>query len=187
MSELFKFHPDFHLSTIVRDVYIETGVGLGKSFRNALRSGFRTLYGIEIDEECYKDYSETILKHVPQDVKVNLYKGSSPDILDSIIDGNYPTTFWLDAHYTGSFDSYYDKKYGECPLLKELEVIVKKDWLRKPLILIDDSVCFTGSFWKRQSASQFHPEEWPTLEQILEILDPHEYTMILNMDILYFF
>ena len=186
MSELFNFHPKCIPYSLVNFMYIETGVGEGTSFKNALRAGFRVLHGIECNQICYDTYQDTLCSFVPSGVEAYLHLGSSIDLLDEVIDTRYPTTFWLDAHYTGHYEyRNMDERHGECPLLLELEIIVSKDWDFKPIILVDDAVIFTEEFWERDEVNpNLHREEWPVLRQILRVL--RGYTMTLEHDILYF-
>ena len=85
-----------------------------------------------------------------------------------MIDRQRSTTFWLDAHYQGGPRSEQDPRYGECPLLQELEVIRGTAWARLPIVAIDDA----HMFFAATLPPGFTPTDWPSLEQIRAALLP---------------
>lgn len=122
-KELFEKYPNA--------VFIETGAGFGSGINEALLSGFKRIYSLELSptllEQCRKRFEEVD--------NVQLLLGDSPVLLKELISTiDEPITFWLDAHY-----SYGDTALGDCisPLLKELEVI-KNHPIKTHTILIDD-------------------------------------------------
>src|SRR6266705_2792034 len=140
MSSLVRFQDNY-------SVFIETGFGHGSTIAEVVKRPYEEIHSIEIDPDLYAR-GVALFKAYPN---VHLHNGSSPDILPTIIKPEKPTFFWLDAHYsagmyTGSQEkdnSLVDKRYGQCPLLAELKIIVNTPWQSKPLILIDDAICFT--------------------------------------------
>jgi hypothetical protein len=155
------------------DVYIETGIGHGQSLNEAVRYGFKTLHAIEIDEKLVKMAHGTF----PRIAELTIHHGSSPDVLPKIIDPARQTLFWLDAHYSAGLytsDSERDRaqldpRYGECPLMVELQAIVQVPWVVDPVILIDDAFCFTAEKYEGYYAS-WHRDQHPTLAEIRSVL-----------------
>lgn len=166
MSVLTNF---FDCST----VYIETGIGHGQSLKEAVKHGFETLHAVEIDEKLVEMAHGTFLD-VPY---VNIHHGSSPDVLPKIIDPVRQTLFWLDAHFSAGLytsDSERDRaqldpRYGECPLMAELQAIVQVPWTVDPVILIDDAVCFIAEKYEGYHAS-WDRDQHPTLAEIRSML-----------------
>lgn len=103
-------------------IFIETGSFCGEGIAIAL-SIVPVFHSIE------SDYTQHILcvNRFIHDKRVNLYFGSSPEILKGLLQNIHePITFWLDAHSAIS-----------TVLLDELDVIAKHD-IKNHTILIDD-------------------------------------------------
>jgi hypothetical protein len=164
------------------EVFIETGLGHGHALRAALAQPFLTLHSIEIDPQL-------IAQCGLADPRLTLHHGSSPEILPRIIDPARSTMFWLDAHYSaGQYTSdagrdlaQLDPRYGQCPLLAELAIIVGVCWRRAPWIYIDDAVCFQAPVYEGMWAP-YDRSQYPTEDQIraalpagyrLEVIDLH--------------
>lgn len=166
MSTLSFNAPHF---PIVQSRFIETGMYAGDSMAEAAKCEFNTLDGIEIAPEwvahCQAKFAD--------DPRVTVYAGSSTAILPSIL-RDEPTTFWLDAHFTGDplRPQLMDPAAGECPLLEELRIITEFPWTTTPTILIDDSHMYRSDFWQSSEAKNFTQAQWPTLEQIKAVLEP---------------
>ena len=94
---------------------------------------------------------------------------------------------WCDAHYQGQPDrpDEMDPKYGECPLLDELNAILAVTWQVPPIILIDDLNCFASTRWWTVHGGNFKAEQWPVFQAIYDLLQPAGYTMLANNGILY--
>lgn len=95
-----------------------------------------------------------------------------------MIDPTKSTTFWLDAHYSGNNREWHDPRYGECPLLKELEIIAAAPWKEPPIICIDDAYIFHERVWQGPSWI-FQPElftrsHWPLLADIQRLIPDYE-------------
>src|SRR5262245_39379625 len=112
------FHKPTHLP--LTEVFIETGTNKGDSLAAALAAGYPRCLSVEFVEDLHR----LAQKRFADDARVRLFHGSSPDTLPAMIDPALTTTFWLDAHYSGSDRGWQDPRYGECPLLRELEVIM---------------------------------------------------------------
>lgn len=104
-------------------VFVETGAQTGNGINQALQSGFREIYSIELDEECIQ-YCRDRFK---ENLNVHLIYGDSRYILGSVLqDINEPITFWLDGH---NEDDY--------PIMQELQIIGRHN-IKTHSILIDD-------------------------------------------------
>src|SRR5262249_34974387 len=117
------------------EVFIETGTNKGDSLAAAVAAGYPACLSVEFVEGLHLFASERF----PGQPRVRLFHGSSPDTLPKMIDPTRTTTFWLDAHYSGSDRSWQDPRYGECPLLEELKVIMAAPWQSWPILCIDDA------------------------------------------------
>lgn len=159
MTFLTEFS-NFHGLSFVSDVFIETGTFNGDTLSSAVNAGFKELHSIDIVEE----YTENAKLRFKDFDNVFLHCGSSPEVLQNIIDVKKSTTFWLDAHYQAYKENEIDPKYGECPLLQELDAIFSKSWLSSPIILIDDAHMFEGA------TPCFKESDWPNLKTIQEHL-----------------
>lgn len=161
--------------SIVTTVFIETGTFRGETVINAIRAGFPRLLSIEFLRSNY----ELAKERLKEFSNVKLFLGSSPEILPTILDRSLPTTFWLDAHYQGSSGSELDPKYGECPLLAELDAIFKEPWKVLPIILIDDANMFDG-----RAPKGFDVKQWPSVKDITSHF-PTGYSIEMSNEILY--
>jgi len=75
---------------------------------------------------------------------------------------NAPALFWLDSHWSGG------ETYGEvdeCPLLEELDAILKSP--HRHFLLIDDARLFLSA-----PPEPHNPAVWPTLNDIMARLHP---------------
>jgi hypothetical protein len=192
-GEILLENPEFS------KVFIETGTYHGETLANAAKA-FHKCYSIEYDQELYlKAFKK--FDNIPS---VKILHGSSPDVLKHIIDPDKSTIFWLDAHFMSSDHSdVFDQKYGQCPLLHELEVIFSFNWKYSPSIFVDDAYLFSDYFWdlpvsdldkdrtsfarlkngmgvKRLGLQQKH---WPKIEEIRKIV-PEQYKMYIKNEIL---
>jgi hypothetical protein len=153
------------------EAFIETGTHVGDSLAAALVTGYPRCLSVELVESLHL----LAKKRFAQDPKVRLFHGSSPDTLPQMIDPTLTTTFWLDAHYSGTDRSWQDSRYGECPLLQELKVIMSTSWVEWPILCIDDAFIFKEETWKTGAGplidpSMFTRSQWPRLEEIEALL-----------------
>lgn len=188
-----------HLAPPAADIFIETGTCAGETLTNAVAvERFKECHSIE----CYRPSYFNMVKQFLHQPKAKIYFGSSPDVLPAIIDPTKPTLFWLDAHYVPDFGQYASAgfpeidKYGQCPLLSELDAIMAFHWTAPAFILIDDAHCFTEEFWNAEAdktpqadgtiledvvrigeksylRNGLKREEWPTIDQIKAKLPRH--------------
>jgi hypothetical protein len=170
-----------------RDMYIETGLGLGRSLRAAHAAGFATCHSIDVDGEIAIKMTDEF-QNVPI---IFIHCGPSPEILPSIIDPSREIVFWLDAHYSGG-NFHYDENHVElpqCPLADELRIISQVKWSIPPIVRIDDVFMFEDEFWQQDppdpkwagEVSGFRREEWPRLAELQEIMTGWTFTK-LNRD-----
>jgi hypothetical protein len=161
--------------SIVRPIFIETGTYEGETLDSERRAGFGELHSIEVHEPHYWA-AQRRFAGIPH---VQLHLGSSPLVLPLIIDPALATTFWLDAHFQCVSACEQDPRFGECPLLAELDVIRSFRWRISPLILIDDAYMFD-----HRIHSGFDRRQWPTTTEISKHLPPN-FQMIEHDEILY--
>jgi hypothetical protein len=119
------------LSKYSNPAFVETGCMVGATLLMALMTGFRQVYGIEIDEDnC--NIAKTKLDKFPA---VVIHGDSSTQLSRILEQLKTPATFWLDAHGTDS-----------TPILQELEQISHHP-IKTHTILIDDRRLM-GNQWK---------------------------------------
>jgi len=182
VGQLTDFEPPFLPRSLVQERFVETGAFCGDTLAVATLSPFATLETIEIAEA----YAAHCTRRFAADARVTVYHGSSPDVLPRII-RDRPTTFWLDGHFSGGKGqdrtSMMDARYGECPVLAELEIITRFQWTVRPIIAIDDVHMFTQDFWRTSRARHFTRAHWPTLDAVLAALP--RYAITIEQNILY--
>ena len=166
------------------DVWIESGTYRGESVDIALECTFRELHSIEVCPRLY----EAVAPRFGREARVNLHQGSSPPILDRLLDDEMTSrcvVFWLDAHFQGYESDEQDAEAGECPLLQELDVILGKNWSAPVLLAIDDLPLFKGdAFWNEHPmAAKFKRDTWPRVDAIYEKLSG--YTLVETRQCLY--
>ena len=113
------------------DIFVETGTYHGKTTCIA-SPFFKIVCTIEIDEKLY-NFSKNNFKIFPNIIS---YFGDSVNILPKIINKYSKIVFFLDAHISGR-DSSWNSEHP-VPLLKELQIISRKQESKNFLIIIDD-------------------------------------------------
>lgn len=168
---MYIFEPPTDLQ--ITHVFIETGTNAGHSLALALAAGYEECLSVECVEHIHLAAKERFAG----EPRARLFHGSSPELLPQIIDPAKSTTFWLDAHYSGSDPSWQDPKFGECPLLAELQAIMAVRWGQLPYILIDDATLFHPD-WSENSGrfdpNSFTRSHWPTVDQIAALLPDYD-------------
>lgn len=160
----------------VRHTFIETGYGWGKSLQSMRHYAFEEFHSIEIDPTISMN-AQTEWRHDP---RVTIHYGDSRKILPHIIEPYNSTTFWLDAHYSGTIHYGEADVEGQCPILDELDIIVNTSWRADITVLIDDVRLFTPEWWDNvRDTPNLRREEWPQLHEIYQRLEGFE----LNKDI----
>ena len=118
------------------EILIETGTYMGDMVE-AQRSNFQQIYSIELSQ----DFWQSAVKRFENFSQIHLLQGDSGKVLPTVIEHlTAPAIFWLDGHYSGGNTAKGDK---ECPILEEINAILKNNHL-KHLLLIDDARLFIG-------------------------------------------
>jgi hypothetical protein len=146
MSPYFPTEMAMKLAEVAKaDTFIETGTYTGGTTKWA-STQFREVHTIELSELLYNQIKDELL------AKGNItpHFGDSRDILPKIL-ANIQTNvvFWLDGHYSSGVTAGKD---DPCPLLKELEIILKRN--NDDIILIDDARCLLAE------------NGWPTIFEL---------------------
>lgn len=170
MGHLSEF--TYRRKSLMSEVFIETGTFKGTSTWEAIKVGFPTIHTIEVSERLYKAYSPQFA-HLPH---VYTHLGSSPAVLNQILDRTKSTTIWLDAHFQGYDQDEQDPVIGQCPLTQELQVIFSASWQEELKLIIDDAMFFNGEFWRGPYAHMNDRSQFPTLEQIRDTI-PIQYSI----------
>lgn len=125
-TALFKKYPN--------KWFVETGSYKGDGIQCALDAGFERIMSVELSYSLFDGCISRFMKQI-QELKVELWIGSSFDELDIMVDEiKEPITFWLDAHYSEGCTAMGDEM---SPILKELAIIAEHP-VRTHTILIDD-------------------------------------------------
>jgi len=171
MGHLSPADMTFNGRSLVTEVFIETGTYLGQTLERLLPAKQFQVYRSIERLQHHHDETKDRLRYWPN---LYLYLGSSPYVLPEILEPERPTTFWLDAHYQGRSHDEIDPRFGECPLLPELKVILDAPWKQLPFIIIDDAMIFQSP--KREDEApppdilKFDFRQWPTAQRILKAL-----------------
>jgi hypothetical protein len=131
--------------------FIETGTYIGQSIYN-IQNLFSKLYTCEAAEDLHKAAKNLFLLSKSKNIKI--YLNDSRNFLKSLnktIADN--SVFFLDAHYSTGITS---KEYGRCPLIDELQIIIKKT--SNAVVVVDDIRTMNGK------------NGYPNLNEILDIL-----------------
>lgn len=127
------------------DTLIETGTYMGDMVY-AQRKQFDKIYTIELSEKLAQASRKRLRKYK----NIEVIQGDSSVVLGTIVEKlKNKSFFWLDGHYSGGVTAKADK---ECPILQELDVILKSGF--EHIILIDDAINFDGT------------NDYPTIEQV---------------------
>ncbi len=146
---------------------IETGTGPGEGIRAALSMNVPAIHSIELNVSLFRSSCEQFA-HEP---RVQLHLGSSPDVLREIVTPLAGTVFWLDAHWSGGlWSDTIDERFGQCPLLAELEAIRSVCWPEPPLIIVDDAGLFNPE--RVYTNGSYDWEQWPTVDDIRAAVNP---------------
>ena len=116
-----------------RKIFIETGTADGDGVECALKSGFETIYSIELNPVLF----ENCKNRFKDNENVNLICGSSeielPKILEKV---DEPFILWLDAHWSGGD---YIGELMDVYLPKELNSILEySEKFYDSVLMIDD-------------------------------------------------
>jgi len=177
-----KTHIKNH-SSIVADVFIETGTFKGESLEFACSLPFRKLISCDVS---FKHY-ENAKKKFKEEKRVYLHHESSHTLLKKIIDPTKSTTFWLDGHWQNVNKHEMDSSGLECPLIEELKQIFSFSWNKKPLILIDDASHYPiNNEDKKKNKSGYKMNQWPSLIEIKNMI-PSNYNFEITYDVIWIY
>lgn len=114
-------------------IFVETGCFEGDGIALALKAGYEIIYSIELSDILYEGCRERFRDNF----NVHIIKGDSAIVLRDILSNiDFPSTFWLDGHFSGCCNNA--KGETNTPLLKELEAIGNHH-IKNHTILIDDA------------------------------------------------
>ena len=134
-------------------IYIESGTYRCGSLEIARSCDlFDEIHSIEVVPEFY----EAAVEKYKNDSRVKLWLGYSPDVLrESILPNlNKRVTFWLDGHVCGDNATSGYSKYGQCPLLHEIEAI-KESSIKDHIIFMDDQRQFGTHYFDNITREQY--------------------------------
>lgn len=149
---------DLNLAVDLRDRLklqraIETGTYRGVTAR-AFSSLFDSVVTIEISSTLH-ERAATALSDLPH---VEALLGHSAQVLDTLVDQDVPTLYFLDGHWSGGIT---DGAEDECPVLAEIAAIGTGH--PDDCMIIDDARLFVAA-----PPAPLHPEQWPTLIDIFD-------------------
>jgi hypothetical protein len=158
-------------------VFVETGTCDGEAIAR-VRELFDEIHSVELADGYYALAADRFA----DDPHVRLYHGDSSDVLGSLRPAleEKGVLYWLDAHWCVADETA--GKHSQCPILRELEALVRLN--EDSVVLIDDARLFL--------ATPPHPHEasdWPRFQQVLErlrVLGPAHELMVIN-DVIVFF
>tara|TARA_B100002019_G_C21211096_1_gene569482 strand:- start:334 stop:864 length:531 start_codon:yes stop_codon:yes gene_type:complete len=134
----------FDFSKYLTANFVETGTYHGNGCINAIRSGFKNVYSIEILEENHKIGTNNVNKYINDNnitVNTEFLVGDSIDMLPVVLDKiDGRCTFWLDGHDVGA-------GVKGCPLYEELDAISRHK-IKNHIILIDDLRIIRNHAWQ---------------------------------------
>jgi hypothetical protein len=140
----------------VPTTFVETGAYMGGGIEYLLHSRrFQQIHSIELSpkwaEHCQKKFEA--FPHI------HLHEGDSATVLQRMIENNElpnePVIFYLDAHYSGG-ETAGEKVDNGCPVLRELEVIAKRN-VKGDIIFIDDMRLMGKDSWSGVEGSPIYP------------------------------
>ena len=146
-------------------ILVETGTYLGDMVE-AQQNRFEKVYSIELSKKLF----QRAIKRFKIHSHITILNGDSGIVLNKLItEIDKPALFWLDGHYSGGITAKGEK---ECPVLEELETILKSDLYH--IILIDDARLFNGT------------HDYPTLDEIKLLCEKRHrsYSLTLKDDII---
>ena len=173
----FSLDPQFatHLQeALPLRTLVETGTYEGDTIAS-VRGLFDSVHSVELLDVYY----EAARERFSDDAGVQLYLGSSPEMLSALRAELARTSalYWLDAHWcvgdsTGPHDS-------QCPLLEELDAIGSLN--EESVVLIDDARLFLATPPVPHDITNW-PRFGEVLEQVLRIAPAHELTVVERRD-----
>ncbi len=166
--------------------FIETGTFLGDTLM-AVSPNFKYNWSMEAQNHFFQ-LSSLRFAH-PTRKNVTLLEGDSPDVLPNVFseldvrpEDNKRSIIFFDAHFSGHIAgesdadhlSYKSKKYGECPLLQEIEAISNHS-VDDHVIVIDDMRVLGSRGW---------PTSTELFEAILNINSNYKFIYFIEIDVI---
>jgi hypothetical protein len=167
-------------ASLVTEQFVETGFYRGVTAVCAHYAGFKRVASVELDRDLYERGLELPLV---ADGKILLYHGSSPDVLPEMTDPSLRTLVYLDGHFMGPEHGAVDPKYGECPILDEIHVLMGLPWDDMPTVVVDDIHLFRRP-WAGDLLRRFDQKQWPELERVKRLF-PAGYRFVEDFHTLY--
>ena len=161
--------------SLVTHTFIETGTQHGVTLDMAVLQPFQRIVTIDIVQA----YIQEAIRKYGRDDRLAFYTAHSPSVLRTVIQPQYPTTFWLDAHYCGGPKEEMLSDC-ECPLTEELRTIMRFAWNYAPIILIDDAMNFVHP-WPVGMNPGCNEMKWPSLREIATLLPDHAIVLMDNV------
>jgi hypothetical protein len=146
------------------ETLIETGTYLGFMVE-AMSNHFEKIVSIELDATL----SSNAIRRFSKYRHVSIHCGDSARLLPQLLISMDVSSclFWLDGHYSGGATA---RGEIETPIVAELRAIFQ--YVRKPVILIDDARCFTGD------------HDYPLLETVQEIAEREGFSFVNQDDVI---
>ena len=124
-SSLYRINLEDEAKT--HPYFFETGTNMGFGVKEAIKSGFKKIISIDIEERYYNLAKENFTEKKYPNTEFTFACGNSAEMTESLISSvNERILFWLDGHGC-----------GRNPLHGELEAI-KNHKIKNHTILIDD-------------------------------------------------
>jgi hypothetical protein len=165
-ATLEEYRQRYGLTTLV-----ETGTLFGDTVE-ATRAAFERVVSIELSA----DLAAKARERFRDAANVTILQGDSGEVLPTVLDGlTGPALFWLDGHYSGSFES---KSRGvvntargtlQTPVVNELLAVLARPG-RGHVILIDDARLFDGT------------NDYPTIDEVQALVARHDPSLIVTVD-----
>lgn len=146
-------------------ILVETGTYLGDMVE-AQRNRFEKIYSVELSKKLFQRATKRFKPYS----HITILNGDSGIVLNKLLSGiDKPALFWLDGHYSEGITA---KGTKECPVVEELEAILKSDLYH--IILVDDARLFNGT------------RDYPTLDEIKQIFKKNNrvYSLTVKDDII---
>lgn len=188
----------FDLEKLIKDYsienYVETGIGDLTSFNFAHNFNFKRMYGVDLDEDLYKNAKKVFANSDKSVILVNDYSTNFLENISKEINGN--TIWFLDAHlpYADYHKISYEqslKDFGKnaLPLEQELSILFSNRDLSKDVVIIDDWILYDpyqdyatireGNDWRYRKLQE-ELNLVTTKDQILPFFKESEYNIDLQ-------
>lgn len=151
---------------------IETGAYLGDGLKQ-LAVLLQEAISIELSPK-YAHAASVAVRGLPN---ARVIEGHSVDVIPTLVDGDKPTLWFLDGHWSAGDTAGAD---APCPLLGEIDAMAGGH--RDDVVIIDDARLLCSS-----PPPPHRPGSWPTLIEVLDAvraLHPNHHVTLLNDQVL---